>query len=62
MAQLFHFREQAERCRRLARDSSDPSVRDGLLSLADEYTAKADALENDQAAVWQAGSSDDGAT
>jgi hypothetical protein len=62
MAQLFHFREQAERCRRLARDSSDPSVRDGLLSLADEYTAKADALENDQAAVWLADSSDDGAT
>jgi hypothetical protein len=62
VAQSFYLREQAERCRRLARDSSDPGVRDGFLKLADEYVAKADALENDQAAVWQASSSDDGTT
>jgi hypothetical protein len=42
MVQSFFLREQAERCRRLARDSTDPSVRDGLLSLAENYTAKAD--------------------
>jgi hypothetical protein len=62
MAQSFHFREQAERCRRLARDSTDTSVRAGLLNLAEEYTAKADAQEqNDETAVWQAGLDDQGA-
>jgi hypothetical protein len=34
-------------------------VRDGLLRLADEYTAKADAQENAEGAVWQPGSDDD---
>jgi hypothetical protein len=59
MAQSFYPREQAERCRRLARDSTDPGVRDGLLTLADEYTAEADAQENAEA-VWRAGPDDDG--
>jgi hypothetical protein len=59
MVQSFYPREQAERCRRLARDSIDPGVRDGLLRLADEYTAKADAQENAEGAVWQPGSDDD---
>jgi hypothetical protein len=58
MAQSFFLREQAERCRRLARDSNDPGVRDDLLKLADEYNAKADAQENDDTAVWPAGSDD----
>jgi hypothetical protein len=62
MAQSFYIREQAEQSRRLARDSIDPGVRHGLLKLADEYVAKADALENNRAAVWQASSSDDGTT
>jgi hypothetical protein len=62
MAQSFYLREQSERCRRLARDSTDPSVRDGLLSLAEDYTAKADAQEqNDETAVWQVNSDDQGA-
>jgi hypothetical protein len=62
MAQSFFLREQAERCRRLARDSYDPSVRDGLLNLAEEYIAKADAEEqNDGTPVWQASSDDKGA-
>jgi hypothetical protein len=61
MAQSFFLREQAERCRRLARDSNDPGVRDGFLNLAEEYTAKADARENDETAVWQVGSDDEGA-
>jgi hypothetical protein len=62
MVQSFFLREQAERCRRLARDSTDPSVRDGLLSLAEDHTAKADAQEqNDETAVWQENSDDQGA-
>jgi hypothetical protein len=37
-------------------------VRDGLLSLAEDYTAKADAQEqNDETAVWQVNSDDQGA-
>ena len=41
MAKSFQFREQAERCRRLARDSIDPNLRDGLFGLAEEYAARA---------------------
>jgi hypothetical protein len=62
MARSFHLREQAERCRCLARDSTDPTLRDSLLKLADEYTARASAQEDngksDDAAIWQAGSDD----
>jgi hypothetical protein len=53
MAQAFCLREQAERCRRLARESTDPALRDSLLKLADEYTVRADARVNDATAVWQ---------
>jgi hypothetical protein len=42
MAQSFQLREQAGRCRRLARDSTDPTLRDGLPGLAGEYIAGAD--------------------
>jgi hypothetical protein len=31
MAQSFYLREQAERCRRLARDSLDTTLRDSIL-------------------------------
>jgi hypothetical protein len=58
MAQSFHLREQAERCRRLARDSTDPVLRDSLLKLAEEYAARVGAQENDDRADWQAGSDD----
>jgi hypothetical protein len=58
MAQPFHLREQAERCRRLTRDSTDPSLRDSLLKLAEEYAARAGAQENGDTTVWQAGSND----
>ena len=65
MAQLFYLVEQIERCLRLARDSTDPVLRDSLLKLADEYAARAgdvkNGSENDGAAVWQAGSDDKGA-
>jgi hypothetical protein len=60
MAQSFHLREQAERCRRLARDSTDSVLRDSLLLLADEYAARAVAEENEGTAVWRAGPHDNG--
>jgi len=40
MDQPFYLREQAERCRRLARDCTDPTLRDSLLKLAEEYTGR----------------------
>ena len=62
MAQSFHLREQAERCRGLARDSTDPTLRNGLLKLAEElaeeYAVRANAQENDETTVWRAGSDD----
>jgi hypothetical protein len=61
MAQYFHLREQAERCRRLARDSIDPALQDSLFKLADEYAARASAEENEDTAVWRASSDDEGA-
>jgi hypothetical protein len=69
MAQSFYLREQAERCRRLARDSTDPSLRDSLMRLADEYAARASVQEsedafgggNDDKTVWRARSDDEGA-
>jgi hypothetical protein len=58
MAQSFHLLEQAERCRRLARDSTDAALRDSLLKLAVDYAVRANAQENDDRVVWQAGSND----
>jgi hypothetical protein len=61
MAQSFYLREQAERCRRLALDSTGPALRDSLLLLAEEYAARADAEEEGYTAVWQADRQDRGA-
>jgi hypothetical protein len=47
MAQSFQLREQAERCRRLARDCTDLALRDSLLKLAGEYAARAGSDEDD---------------
>lgn len=47
MDQSF-FREQADRCRRLAHDSSDPVLQVSLRRLAEDYQMKADELENDE--------------
>jgi hypothetical protein len=62
MAQSLQLREQAERCRRLARGATDPSLQNRLLRLTDEYAARAGAQENedenDDKTVWQAGSDD----
>ena len=62
VAESFYLREQAERCRRLARDSTDPTLRDSLLTLAEEYAAGAVAEENDDPPAWQPGPDDDGAS
>jgi hypothetical protein len=43
-----YFREQADRCRRLARDSTDPVLQLSLRRLADEYKMRADEIENDE--------------
>jgi hypothetical protein len=47
--------------RRLARDSVDEELREGLLRPADEYIAGANALENDGKALPQAGLDEEGA-
>jgi hypothetical protein len=60
MAQSVYLREQAERCRRLARDSTDAVLRDSSLLLAEEYAARAKAEQDDGTAVWQAGPQDGG--
>jgi hypothetical protein len=60
MAQSFFLREQAERCRRLARDSTDPDLRDSLLKLAGEYSVRAGAQENDDTPIRRSGPDDEG--
>jgi hypothetical protein len=61
MAQSLQLREQAARCRRLARDSTDTNLRDSLLELAGEYAARAAALEGQEIPIRDAGSEDPGA-
>jgi hypothetical protein len=61
MAQSFDLREQAGRCRRLARGSTDTTLRASLLDLADEYTARAAALEGGERPIRNAGPDDQGA-
>jgi hypothetical protein len=62
MGQTSPLREQAERCRRLARDATDLGVRDSLLSLAEEYSARADSEDTEGAAGSPAGANDEDAT
>jgi hypothetical protein len=40
MAQSFYLREQADRCRRLARGASDPVTQERLFKLAAEYEGR----------------------
>jgi hypothetical protein len=47
MAQSFFLREQAERCRRLARSTSDSLTRERLEKLGTEYDAQADVQHGD---------------
>jgi hypothetical protein len=58
MAQSLYFREQAGRCRRLARDCTDEHARDGLFKLANEYSARAAALDHAAQQVPEPGSHD----
>jgi len=51
MAQSFYLREQADRCRRLARGTSDPVTQERLFKLAAEYEAQADAQDEEAPAV-----------
>ena len=51
MDQPFYLPGRAERCRRLAGDSTDAGLSDSLPGLAEEYTARASAGENDGTAV-----------
>ena len=60
MDQRFYHLGQAERCRRLARDSTDAGLSDTLLKLAGEYAARASAGENDGTAVRLADADDQG--
>jgi hypothetical protein len=46
MAQSREYREEAERCRRLARDCTDQNARQTLLKLSEEYSARAAAPDN----------------
>lgn len=51
MAQSFYLREQADRCRRLARGTNDVVTQERLLKLAAEYETQADAQEDAQDAA-----------
>jgi hypothetical protein len=61
MAQSFFLREQADRCRRLARGTSDPVTQERLFKLAAEYEAQADAQDdaNEEAPVVRRAKRDD---
>jgi hypothetical protein len=61
MAQSFFLREQAERCRRLARSTSDAVTHERLFKLAAEYDAQADVQDDsgeEAPAVRRAGRGD----
>jgi hypothetical protein len=45
MADASYFRDRASQARRLARDTTDPMLAQSLTELADEYTARALAIE-----------------
>jgi hypothetical protein len=45
MADALYFRDKAEHALRLAHDSTDPMLQNGLTELALEYSARAAAIE-----------------
>jgi hypothetical protein len=45
MSDPSYFRDRAEQCLRLARDSTDPTLGQSLTELAVEYAARAVAME-----------------
>jgi hypothetical protein len=66
MADSSYFREQAERCRRLARDSTDPALQVNLRRLADEYDTHSNEMIDQEIAhelpLGQAGKAARGST
>ena len=46
-----YFRDKADRCRRLARDSTDPILKISLRKIADEYDTRADELVDEEIAM-----------
>ena len=46
-----YFRDQADRCRRLARDSTDRMLKISLRKIADEYDTRADELVDEEIAM-----------
>ena len=56
MGRSFYFRSQAERLRRLARDSAEPRMRESFLRLAEDFAARAAALPSEEASIGNAGS------
>lgn len=47
------YREGEARCRRLAKNVADPKVREQLIAIADEYAARAAAIDQDGPPVPQ---------
>jgi hypothetical protein len=45
MSETLHYRYQADQAKRLARQVSDPQLRDRLLETADEYSRYASLIE-----------------
>lgn len=48
MEDQSYLRKEADRCRRLARDSLDLHLKTSLRRLADQFQLRADELENDE--------------
>jgi hypothetical protein len=61
MAQSFFLREQADRCRRLARSTGDSLTQERLFKLAAEYEAQAKVQDhtNEEALAVRYGKRDD---
>lgn len=45
MSEILHYRYQADQAKRLAKQVSDPQLRDRLLETADEYSRYAMLIE-----------------
>jgi hypothetical protein len=60
MAQLFYLLEQVERCRRLARDSTDPvlHIAGDVQHAGEVENGSANASDHDDPTAWQAGADD----
>ena len=55
MENSAYFREQADRTRRLAQDSTDLTLKISLRRLADEYKMRADELQDEEISMEDLG-------